>query len=111
MLESELAVFGANHQQFGRALCEKWKFPSVFANVTGFHHRPREVGEGSRTMPCLIYVADRVSGGMEGGYRLDLPSLALDPEVLDELELDTERVERVAACLKDAIDETSLMLQ
>lgn len=110
MMELELQIFGASHEQFGRALCEKWKFPSVFAHVTGYHHNPLELGEGSRTMACLVYVADRVAGMLEGGYRMDVPDLALDAEILEELNLEEERIQRVADSLEQAIEETSLML-
>ncbi len=111
MMALETKIFGANHQQFGKALCEKWKFPSVFANVTGFHHNPLDLGEGSRTMACLIYVADRVAGAMEGGYRLDLTDIDFDADVLDALGIDEDKIERVMHKLDDAIEETALMLQ
>lgn len=111
MMEVEERIFGANHQQFGKALCEKWKFPSVFANVTGYHHNPLDLSEGGRTMACLIYVADRVAGAMEGGYRLDLTELSFDADVLDELKIDEDKIERVMNKLDQAIEETSLMLQ
>ena len=110
MLDLEDQVFGATHELFGKALCEKWKFPSVFASVTGFHHDPLELSEGSRTMACLVYVADRVAGSMENGYRLDIPDLSLDSAVLDELQLAEERIDRVSGSLEQAIEETSLML-
>src|SRR5690554_910989 len=38
MLELEEKIFGATHQDFGQALCEKWKFPKAFHYVTGRHH-------------------------------------------------------------------------
>lgn len=110
MIEAEQRVFGANHMQFGRALCEKWKFPGVFANVTGYHHRPREVAEGARTMPSIVYVADRIAGGAEGGFRLDLHDLTIDRAVLDDLGITSDNVQRVSESLSQAIDETSLML-
>lgn len=111
MLEVETKVFGANHCEFGKALCEKWKFPSMFASVTGFHHDPLELSEGSRTMACLIYVADRIAGSIENGYRLDLADLSFDGDVLDEVGVNEKKIERVMEQLEQAIDETSLMLQ
>src|SRR5690349_12843039 len=50
MLEVETEVFGANHQEFGQGLCEKWKFPKNFALVTGYHHRPLELASELRTL-------------------------------------------------------------
>lgn len=105
MLVAEAEVFGANHQEFGAGLCEKWKFPKSFAFVTGFHHRPMELPYENRTLSSLIYVADRISGDLNQGFRLDLMSTEIDPAVLEHLKLTSERVQetknQVQAQLKD----------
>lgn len=105
MLLAEQEVFGANHQDFGAGLCEKWKFPKSFAFVTGFHHRPLELPYENRTLTCLIHVADRVAGEVTGGYRLDLPSTQQDAGVMEHLKLTAERLtetrDQLNANLKD----------
>ncbi len=92
MLEAEEGVFGADHQDFGLALCKKWKFPETFQRVTGYHHRPLELAAENRTISTVVYVADHIAGGMKGGFRLDHVSLDLDPKVLDALKLTTAQV-------------------
>jgi putative nucleotidyltransferase with HDIG domain len=92
MLEAEQAVFGATHQQFGAGLCQKWKFPATFGTVTGHHHNPMECPPETRTLPALVYVADRVASEVTGGFRLDLVSTEIAPEVLDLLKLTPARV-------------------
>lgn len=94
MLAIESSIFGADHQDFGAALCERWKFPKTFAQVTGYHHCPLELPEG-RTLTSVVYVADRIAGEAQGGCRVDLVDLAIDPDVLDELKLTHEKLNQI----------------
>ena len=110
MTTIEREIFGADHQQFGRALCEAWKFPKTLAGVCGFHHEPLELPEESRKMACLIYLADRAAGRIEGGFRLDLPSLDADPGVLEAVGVKAETIDSVVARLPEVLNETSPML-
>ncbi|MBX3410884.1 MAG: HDOD domain-containing protein [Phycisphaeraceae bacterium] len=91
-LETEIAVFGVTHQDFGSALCEKWKFPKSLAVVTGFHHRPLELPFENRTLTSIVHVADRLAVEAGGGFRMDLRDLTPDPAVLDTLKLTSERL-------------------
>src|SRR5262249_17405174 len=81
MLAAEAQIPGADHQQSGAALCEKWKFPKTFAYVTGHHHRPLEPPPENRTLASIVYVADRLTAEVEKGFRLDLPSIEIEPDV------------------------------
>ncbi|MEQ8318096.1 MAG: HDOD domain-containing protein [Phycisphaerales bacterium] len=87
MTDVEAQIFGADHQDFGKGLCEKWKFPSNFAMVTGYHHDPMKAPADNRRLPAMVYVATRLVGEIEGQFRLDLPSLDIDPAVLEILGL------------------------
>jgi HD-like signal output (HDOD) protein len=104
MIAVEDLAFGANHQDFGACLSQKWKFPKTFAQVAGYHHRPLDLAKEHRTLSCLVFVADRIAGELEGGMRADLVNLAHDPAVLDHLRLSVESVtkakERVEAAVK-----------
>lgn len=104
MLALEDQAFGANHQDFGACLCQKWKFPKTFGTVAGYHHRPMELAAENRTLSCLVHVADRIAGELDGGLRADLLNLAHDPAVLDHLRLSAESIakakERVSAAIK-----------
>lgn len=96
MLEAEDRVFGANHQHFGSALCEKWKFPRCLSLVTGNHHDPLALASDNRTLPCVVYVADRLVSELDDGhYRLDLLDTAIDAAVLDALKLSQAQIESV----------------
>ena len=95
LMTLEAEFFGANHQDFGAGLCEKWKFPKSFATVTGYHHRPLELPQDQRKLTCLVYIADRLAASVGQGFRLDLPSLEIDPAVREELKLSLEKLEDI----------------
>jgi putative nucleotidyltransferase with HDIG domain len=92
MIEAEDVVFGANHQAFGAALCQRWKFPASLAQVTGHHHNPMALPPESRILPAMVYIADRLAAEV-GTFRLDLPDLAMDSGVLDLLKLTPDKVQ------------------
>ncbi|MCG3124761.1 MAG: hypothetical protein GIKADHBN_03246 [Phycisphaerales bacterium] len=95
LMALETEVFGACHQDFGAGLCEKWKFPKSFGLVTGFHHRPLELPPDQRKLTCIVHIADRMAAAVGQGFRLDLPSLDIDPSVCDELKITKERLEEI----------------
>jgi HD-like signal output (HDOD) protein len=95
MRQVEAHIFGADHQDFGRGLCEKWKFPNNFALVTGYHHNPMEAPADARRLPAMVYVATRLVGGLDKQFRLDLTSLNIDPQVLDVLGLSEAQVQSI----------------
>lgn len=104
MLEIEEFVFGANHQDFGSSLCEKWKVPGPFAAVTGFHHRPHESPIECRKLVNIVHLADRLAAEVSGGFRLDLMATDMDPRVLEELKLTAQKIEEIKVKLASADD-------
>ncbi len=110
LIAAEIAVFEANHQDFGAGLCEKWKFPKSFAMVTGFHHRPNELPSDSRTLTALIYVADRLAADTGMGFRQDLLTTTIDPEVMDFLKLTNEKLAQVRNDLATQANDVSRLL-
>ncbi|MFK7960085.1 MAG: HDOD domain-containing protein [Phycisphaerales bacterium] len=105
MREVENESIGADHCAFGSALCESWKFPKSFTYVTRHHHTPMELPHGSRTLAAVVYVADRVAARAGFAFRLDLPSLDIDPAVLGELNITNEQVDRIVEKLPEAFEE------
>ncbi|MFM9957663.1 MAG: HDOD domain-containing protein [Phycisphaerales bacterium] len=110
MIEIERAVFGADHQQFGRGLCERWKFPKAFATVCGHHHNPTELPSGGRSLAGIIYIADRAAASIKGGLRLDLPHTDLDSNVMDEVGISNEQYERIKAGLPERLKDVESLL-
>ena len=110
MILVERNVFGADHQDFGAGLCERWKFPKSFAFITGFHHRPLEASVDNRTLPALIYVADRLAADSGMGFRADLINTHIEADVLDFLKLSTEKVTELRAQVKSQASEFAAAL-
>lgn len=110
MLELETKHFGANHQQFGKGLCEKWKFPQSFARVCGYHHNPLDLPSGERNMACIVHVADKLAGPLEEGFRLDYTDLDIDGSVLEEIGLSRDAVAEIAENLQEQVDDVAVLL-
>ncbi len=110
MLEVELGVFGATHEDFGRGLCTQWKFPASFAAVCGHHHDPMSAPEEHRRIACLVAVADRVAANIGTCYRLDLISSEIPGEAMDEIGLTDHMLENLIPQIEESlsVDELSL---
>ncbi len=106
----ETEIFGATHEQFGAGLSQRWKFPPALVNVTGHHHEPLRLPEESRTLACLIYVADRISAMAGQGFRLDLDNLTADSNVLSHLGIETSKLDEMAANLPEQMQEVKRLL-
>ncbi|MCH8166091.1 MAG: HDOD domain-containing protein [Planctomycetes bacterium] len=105
MREVEHRLLGADHTAFGAGLCETWKFPKSFGYVTRHHHNPSELPEGHRMLTSIVYMADRLSGQLDYGFRTDLMHLEISSADLDALGLTTEQLERVKGSLPQAFED------
>jgi putative nucleotidyltransferase with HDIG domain len=110
MCTVEVEVFNANHQDFGAALCAKWKFPSAFALVTGHHHEPLGLPPDTRVLPAIVYVADRLAADVGGGFRLDLASTEIAADVRDALKLTTQLMDDLRRDLPEHLKSVEQML-
>lgn len=110
-LEMEAQVIGADHQQFGAALCRHWKFPASFGYVTGFHHRPQELAKANRTLTSLVHLADVLTRRLEIGFTRDVDEDGFDPATLDDAKLTAAQMENVGANLPAAMEEASALIQ
>jgi len=63
LCEAETRIIGADHQEFGAALADKWKFPLLFQISTGYHHRPLVINEDHRRLAAAVYLADTLTRG------------------------------------------------
>jgi HD-like signal output (HDOD) protein len=101
---AEMKVFGVTHEHFGQALCQKWKFPPFLGHVTGYHHRPLELSEESRTIACLTHVADVLAARAGIGFAGTVDRKEIRTKVLDELKLTDQSLEEIERQLPDAIE-------
>jgi HD-like signal output (HDOD) protein len=110
MLEIETKHFGADHQDFGKALCEKWKFPKSFFYVTGYHHRPMDLPSENRTLTSIVYVADCLVADAGEGFRLDLADTTIDSAVRESLGMSEEKLNAIRAALPEHLAEVQSMI-
>ena len=110
MLEAEQEIFGATHEDFGQGLATKWKFPKTLIEVVSHHHNPMGVPEENRRLPALIHIADRVAGGIEGGFRLDLTSLEQDPGILEFCGVKQDRLDALHDTILEEVENVRAML-
>jgi len=105
LLDTEEEVFGANHQDFGKGLCEKWKFPTPFMAAAGYHHRPTEAPTEAKKIVYVVHAADKIAGMIETGFRLDNQSVEIQREVMEDLKLTQEVIEEVFNALVAALND------
>lgn len=57
LVEAEESVVEMSHQDIGKALAERWKFPKNMQFVAGYHHRPEQLAEEHRLLPSVVAIA------------------------------------------------------
>lgn len=105
LLETEEEIFGANHQDFGKGLCDKWKFPTPFMAAAGYHHRPTEAPTEAKKIVYVVHAADKIASALEGGFKLDNPSVEIQREVVEDLKLTDDVLAEVTEKLIEALNE------
>lgn len=103
MLEVELGVFGATHQDFGIGLCNRWKFPAAFKSVTGYHHNPLESPEEHRKLAAVVAVADRLAAQIDFGFRLDIRDAQIPSEWMEYLGLTPQHIDDLRERLSEVV--------
>ncbi|HEY8519050.1 MAG TPA: HDOD domain-containing protein [Gammaproteobacteria bacterium] len=73
-LDIEDDVFGANHQDFGRGLCESWHLPQTFGRVIGSHHDPLALEGRARAVASAVYLADLLAAQGSLGFMPGTPA-------------------------------------
>ncbi len=100
---AELDQFGATHEDFGRGLCDKWKFPISFEAATGFHHDPMQAPDAHRKLAALVCAADRMAAASGKGFRLDIQDTSIPEPVMDLLGMTAETIAKVTPKFQEAL--------
>ena len=64
-LALEKKVYGVNHAQVGKWLCERWHFPSELGELIANHHQPTRRSLLRPKSVATVYVADYISHNMD----------------------------------------------
>lgn len=100
-IQLETEVIGADHQQFGEALCAKWKFPKHLRAAVGYHHQVDRVSPEYRRLVALVHVADVLACQEKIGFYLSAQDETIEDEQLDAVGIDAAQLEEVRASLAD----------
>jgi putative nucleotidyltransferase with HDIG domain len=104
---AEQSIIGVDHQQLGMALAEKWHFPKSVQVVTGFHHEPTLLAEGSRSFVALIALADQLCVDAQIGFPLTRTAQADVSALVAESGIAPAIVENVRGRVKDIVNAAS----
>lgn len=105
LLETEEEVFGATHQDFGKGLCEKWKFPTPFMAAAGYHHNPTEAPTEAKKIVYVVHAADKIASMLDDGFKLDNPSNTIQREVMEDLKLTEEIITEIFNQLVESLND------
>jgi HD-like signal output (HDOD) protein len=110
--QAEETVIGADHQAFGGALAEVWKFPPGLRWAMSAHHRCEPVSQPElQKVADIVYVADTLCSAQRIGFWLGAQMQVIGPERLARLGLDQGRLERMTAELGERVEEAERIFE
>ncbi len=92
--EVEKEQLGFNHPEVGGLLLERWKIPSILAEMVSCHHQPENAREYPLG-PSLVHIADIIAHSLQLGNSGDLLVPALSPVAWKQSGLDPEDLEMI----------------
>jgi HD-like signal output (HDOD) protein len=105
-VECERRLIGVDHEQLGRALALRWRFPRGCQNAAGSHHHPTERDEQG-VLVGLVYVADTICCEIGQGFNLTARGQKIDDTELEWLHLTRSEIERVTKELPQKVADTA----
>ena len=109
MRDVELDIFGADHCDFGAALCEAWELPECYTLAAAHHHTPLQVSEFSK-LPGVVHVAELLACHWVPGFRGDLLGTDITPDVIKMLGLRLKDLYDISEELTDLLPDIHWML-
>ena len=102
--QAENAVLNTNHQEIGKALATRWKFPRSFQYVTGYHHQPTELAPENRLLAVVTHVSDILCSEKGLGQTLTVSDNEITPELLQEMNLTEQSLTEVSDNIEQELD-------
>ncbi|MDX2200006.1 MAG: HDOD domain-containing protein [Phycisphaerae bacterium] len=101
----ETKIIGADHEQFGDALANRWKFPPMLRQCIAYHHDPQALKPEFKRLVSILYIADTICSQNQIGYWLPGGVQELTQDLLDCVGLSAEGLQQVADVLPERISE------
>ena len=102
---AEQEMIGADHQAFGAALAEKWKFPPALRYATAYHHDPGALNQEFRKAATFICVADTICSRIQHGYYLTAQAQEVTVDMLELIGVDATAMSEVCQELPEQIED------
>ena len=109
--KAEEAVIGANHQEIGVALTEKWKFPRSFQFVSGYHHAPEELAKENRLLSVVTHISDVICARQGIGLKITIDTETPQSELLDEIGLSCEQLDQITGNIDEELETVRALIE
>lgn len=96
--EMERAMLGVTHDEIGRWLVGRWRFPEALAQPIAWHHAPTEAGRYAE-IAAVVHVADLMIRGYGFGFAGDHVMPDLDLGAWRLLGLSQRKIQRAVALM------------
>ena len=108
IIELEKFALGIDHNILGAWLMRSWSMPKSIIDVVNNHHNPQYRGE-SYKLNLLTYLSDCLLGKLRIGHAAQKQSYS--PELLSDLGLTVEAIEKSIGCLYDNLENIIMMAE
>jgi HD-like signal output (HDOD) protein len=108
-IDVEREVLGVDHQQVGRALCEKWNFPRSCALVAGHHHDAAGTAESKLAVVGVVAVADSLVAMAGVGFTLTRLHDPVESAIASGIGITHEHIEATRARLPELLEAASVI--
>jgi len=109
-LEKEAQWFGADHQQTGQILAQKWNLPDSFTTAIAYHHYP-EKAQDCHLLVAAVHIADIICHALGLGRSGNEYISQFSPAAWHRLGLDSEQLEISVRQALDEITDTESMIR
>lgn len=100
---AEEEIIGADHQEVGKSLAARWKFPRSFQYVTGYHHDPETLAKENRLLAVVTHISDILCARMGHGLRVTAESEDVNPTLLDEIRILPAQLDELSLRIEDEL--------
>ncbi len=108
IIELERFALGIDHNILGAWLMRSWNMPKSVVDVVNNHHNPQYRGENYK-LNLLTYLSDCLLGKLGIGYAAQKQSYS--PELLNDLGLTVDAIEKSIGCLYDNLENIIMMAE
>jgi len=103
-LQVERRIIGLDHEQLGRGLAQRWRFPKSCQEVAGNHHRPAGPND-HRILVNAVHIADTLCCQFHKGFDLTAMGQQVTEADVQALGASKADYEQTVATLPDKIAE------